>query len=106
MADIYKSVENRISEVIHAINNGFYDSCHDAAIHYDVFVRRFQRRFKELNFKSIRSPTNKALNDDQKKIILRYIDDLDCINMFFKRLMIVETANYLLRHKGRQMHKH
>ena len=53
MADIYKFVENRISEIIHVINNGFYDNCRDAAIHYDVLVRRFQRRFKELNSKSI-----------------------------------------------------
>ena len=106
MADTYKSVENRISETIHAINNGFYDSCHDAVIHYNVSVRRLQRRFKELNSKSTRSPTNRTLNDDQEKIILRYIDDLDHINMFFKRLMIVETVNYFLRHKGRQVHKH
>ena len=106
MADIYKSVENRISEIIHIINNGFYDSCHDAAIYYDVFVHWFQRKFKELNFKSIQSSMNRALNDDQKKTILWYIDNFDYINMFFRRSMIVETANYFLRHKGRQMHKH
>ena len=106
MADIYKFVENKIFKIIHIINNEFYDNCRNAAIHYNGFVHWFQRKFKELNFKSIQSSMNKALNDDQKKTILRYIDDFDHINMFFKCSMIVEAVNYFLRHENRQMHKH
>ncbi len=99
----YQAIEDRISEAIDSIHDGWYTNCSAAAKEYDVPLRRLQRRWNGCDSKSTRTGTNKALTEAQEEAIREYIGRLDDINMSARRRMIVGAANYLIRFENRQV---
>ena len=101
MSELYKSVEQRILNIIEVIQKNDYNNCINATKTFDVSVQTLQRRWNEASFKFTRSLINRALTDAQEQAIFMYIERLNRINMSARLKMIVRAANWLIRLKQR-----
>ena len=90
------SIEIKIFETIDAINEKIYHNCHAVTLNYNVSIHQFQKRFKELLFLFNHPMNSKVLNDDQKQMILKYIEIFDKTNLNARFFMIIVVVNYLL----------
>ena len=91
-----KSIEIRVVNVLNAYNANLFSNIHAAALTYNVNLRRVQKRHQGKNSLFDRFTNGKLLNEIQKQIIIKYINNFDKINMQTKFSMIIVVVNFLL----------
>ena len=91
-----KSIEIRVANALNAYNANLFPSIHAAALAYNVNPRRIQRRHQDKNSLFDRFTNGKLLNEIQKQMIIKYINNFDKINMQTKSSMIIAAVNFFL----------
>ena len=97
MSSTYQVTENYISDAIDALHRGDYSNPIATAQAFGVNVKTVQQKLQGRVSKSLRLPTNKVLNLEQKQALKDYIQRLDKHNVSAKVSKICAAANYILK---------
>ena len=83
---------------MNAYNANLFPSIRAAALAYNVNPQRVQRRHQGKNSLFDRFTNGRLLNEIQKQMIIKYINNFDKINMQTKSSMIIAAVNFFLWH--------
>ena len=97
MASTYQMTEDAISDVITALNEGFYSTPTEAAKAYNVAPRTVQQRLQGMSSRSSQTPPNRALNPQQEQAIRNYLKRLDDGGISAILSMLRGAANHLFK---------
>ena len=77
MAESYQEIEDRIDDVIHALNEAEFPNIAKTAHEFDVPEQRLRRRYKGIQNKIQCRGRNKKLDESQELVLCYYLNQLD-----------------------------